>query len=123
MMSVRGLQYAIVIYAQQWQATAAGYFSGLVRANQVQAWFQFAAKRAVEPEARVAGESGVASHSAGFATAVQDTMVAADAWGRSRETATTALATSGNTMVFDELRQFPMISNQFQSIQINSKHF
>jgi len=71
----------------------------------------------------VAGESGVASRSAGFAAAVQDTMVAADAWGRSRETATTALATSGNTMVFDELRQFPMISNQFQSIPINSNQF
>ena len=35
----------------------------------------------MEPEAGVAGESGVASRSAGFATAVQDTVVAADAWG------------------------------------------
>ena len=50
--------------------------------------FWVAAKRAVGAEATVAGESGVASRSAGSATAVQDTMVAAVALGRSREAVT-----------------------------------
>jgi hypothetical protein len=41
---------------------------------------------AMEPEPQVAGESGVAFRSAGSATAVQNTMVAFAALGRSRRT-------------------------------------
>jgi len=75
--------------------------------------------RVVGSEAWVAGESGVASRSAGSATAVQDTMVATAALGRFRETVTICRGLSAaNSMMFVELQLFPMISNDFQSIPI-----
>jgi len=90
-----------------------------VRSKPFRGRFWVAAKRAVGAEATVAGESGVASRSA---TAVQDTMVAAVALGRSREAVTICRGyqlygrhRTGNER---QMPWFAVSSNDFQSIPI-----
>jgi len=51
-----------------------------------------------------------------FAAAVQDTLVAAGDWGRFRGAPRLAGRPAANAIMLDELRLFPMISNQFQSL-------
>ena len=100
------------------RAPAAGHLCKLVRSDEFQARFRVAAKRVEGSATPVAAESGVASRSAGFAAAVQDTMVAGLALGRFRGTPRLAGRPGANARMPDELRLFPMISNDFQSIPI-----